>query len=401
MSVAGFPDSFVWGTTSSSVGAEGVAPNADWSAWERDNDAPRSSDGSGWATNYADDAGLLATLGTNAVRVTIEWARLEIRDGVIDTDRVAHERQVLRDIRAAGLAPWITLQNGSLPGWFHDDEGGFRDAKARGYFWPRHVDRCAEWFEDLVAGWVPIEDPIGWATRGYLLGTRPPGRRRPDQAREAIVGALEANQAAWRLLQGGDAPVMVVLGLSTVRAANSLEARNESKHWDSVMWDLFLRARREGVLDVPGGASLDRPDMAGAFDIIGVAYRPPLLLGDDLQLGPYPATARTDATGFAPNAEELGEVVRRLGELAPATPLMIAADGVTTTDDEWREELLRSTVIEMQRAVADGVPLTGYLHDTGIDGYEWLYGFDAPRGLIDRDRKIKASGHYLQALLTT
>ena len=75
--------------------------------------------------------------------------------------------------------------------------------------------------------------------------------------------------------------------------------------------------------------------------------------------------------------------------------------GVATTDDEWREELLRSTVIEMQRAIADGVPLTGYLHDTGIDGYEWLYGFDAPRGLIDRDRKIKASGYYLQALLTT
>ena len=93
--------------------------------------------------------------------------------------------------------------------------------------------------------------------------------------------------------------------------------------------------------------------------------------------------------------------MRRLGELAPATPLMIAADGVTTTDDEWREELLRSTVIEMQRAIADGVPLTGYLYDTGIDGYEWLYGFNAPRGLIDRDRKIKASGHYLQALLTT
>ena len=399
MSAAGFPDDFLWGTTASSVGAEGVASKADWSAWERDHRAPRSADGNGWATNCADDAGLLATLGTNAMRVTIEWARLEPRDGVIDTGRVAHEREVLAAIRAAGLAPWVTLHNGSLPGWFHDDEGGFRDDHARRYFWPRHVDRCAEWFEGLVAGWTPLEDPIGWATRGYLLGTRPPGRRNPQDAREAIIGALDANQAAWKLLRG-DAPVMAVLGLATVRAANSLEARAEANHWDTVLWDIFLRARREGVLDIPGGASIERPDMAGAFDLLGVAYRPPLLVGIDATLGPYPAKGRTDASGFAPNAEELGEVLRRLAELAPATRLVVAADGVATTDDDWREELLRATVIEMRRAIADGVPLTGYFHETGIDGYEWLHGFDAPRGLIARDRVVKASGRYLQGLLT-
>ena len=399
MSVAGFPEDFLWGTTASSVGVEGVSSNADWSAWEREHRAPRSADGNGWATNFADDALVVAALGTNAMRITIEWSRLEPREGVVDNGRVAHEREVLKAIRAAGLAPWVTLHNGSLPGWFHDDAGGFRDDRARGYFWPRHVDRCAEWFEGLVAGWTPIEDPIGWATRGYLLGTRPPGRRNPQDAREAIVGALEANQAAWKLLRGGGAPVMTVLGLTTVRAANSLEARAEANHWDTVLWDVFLRARREGVLDVPGGPSIERLDMAGAFDAIGVAYRPPLLIGVDTQPGPYPATGRTEASGFAPNAEELGDVLRRLAELAPATPLVIAADGVATTDDDWRDELLRATVLEMRRALNDGVPLTGYFHDTGIDGYEWTHGFDAPRGLLGRDRAPKASGRFLQGLL--
>ncbi len=395
----GFPEGFLWGTTSSSVGCEGVAPTADWSAWERDARAPRSADGNGWGTNFRDDTQVLATLGTNAVRVTIEWARLEPRAGQVDTDRVAHEREVLKACRDAGLQPWVTLQNGSLPGWFHDDEGGFRDDRARGYFWPRHVDRCAEWFEDLAAGWVPVEDPIGWATRGYLLGTRPPGRRNPDDAREAIIGALEANQAAWKLLRGGAAPVMAVLGLTTVRAA-SADARAEARHWDTVLWNTFLRARREGLLDVPGGPSLERFDMAGAFDRIGVAYRPPLLVADDGTLGPYPATARADATGFAPNTEELGEVVRRLAELAPGTPLVVAADGVATTHDDWREEQLRATVRELGRAVADGVPVAGYFHDTGIDGYEWTLGFGAPRGLIGRDRNLKPSGQWFQGFLT-
>lgn len=400
MSAPGFPGGFLWGTTASSVGAEGVAPTADWSAWERENRAPRSADGNGWATNFADDAALLASLGANAIRVTIEWARIEPRAGHVDTGRLEHERQVLQALRAAGLTVYVTLQHGSLPGWFHDDAGGFRDEKARRSHWPRHVDRCAEHFEGLVDGWVPIEDPIGWATRGYLLGTRPPGHRNAEWAREAVVGVLDANQQAWKLLRGGTAPVVASLGLTTVRHAGSVEARTEARSWDTVLWDVFLRARREGVLDVPGGPSLERPDMAGAFDAIGVAYRPPILVDDAATLGPYPATARTDATGFAPNPEELGETVRRLAELAPNTPLLVSADGVATPDDEWREQLLRSTIVELRRAVADGVPLTGYFHDTGIDGYEWVHGFGAPRGLVARDRTVKPSGRHLQGVLT-
>lgn len=400
MSAPGFPEDFLWGTTASSVGAEGVGPTADWSAWEREHRAPRSADGNGWATNCADDALLLAALGCNAIRMTIEWARIEPREGVIDTGRVEHERQVLAALRAAGLAVYVTLQHGSLPGWFHDDRRGFRDEKARRSHWPRHVDRCAEWFEGLVAGWVPIEDPIGWATRGYLLGTRPPGHRNVEWAREAIVGALDANQQAWKLLRGGDAPVIASLGLTSVRHTGTIEARTEARSWDTVLWDVFCRARREGVLDVPGGPSLDRPDMAGAFDMIGVAYRPPVLAGDDATLGPYPATARTDLTGFAPNPEELGETLRRLAELAPNAPLLVSGDGVATADDAWREELLRGTVLEVRRAVADGVPVRGYFHDTGIDGYEWALGFDAPRGLVARDRTIKPSGRWFQQLLT-
>ncbi|HEV8298360.1 MAG TPA: family 1 glycosylhydrolase, partial [Acidimicrobiales bacterium] len=263
---AGLPDDFLWGTTSSAVGSCGAAAGADWMAWERDNRVPRSNGGNGWDLDYADDCRLLGSLGLNAVRITVEWARCEPAPGRVDENRVEHERRVLAAARAAGLAPWITLQHGSLPGWFADDEGGFRDDRARSYFWPRHVDRCAEWFEDLAAGWVPIEDPIGWAMRGYLLGTRPPGRRAPDDAREAIVGALEANHAAWRLLHGGRAPVMSVLGLPTIYAAEA-DARDEARRWDRVLWHTPFRARREGVLEVPGGAELERPDMAGAFDL--------------------------------------------------------------------------------------------------------------------------------------
>jgi beta-glucosidase len=292
----------------------------------------------------------------------------------------------------------LTLHHTSLPGWFSEDEGGFRDERARGYYWARHVDRCGEWFEDLVAGWVPVEDPVGWAVRGFLRGVRPPGRREPDVAREAIIGALEANHDAWRLLRSGDKPVMCVLGLPSVFAADA-DSRTEANHWQRVLWNTPLRARREGVLEVPGGAELERPEMAGAFDLIGVAFDHPIAVGVDGAVGPYPATGRLDDAGFAPNPAELGEVLQRVAEDAPGAPVVVASNGVATKDDAWREELLRSTLDVLADVRAAGVDLRGYFHDGGIDGYEWNLGFGAPRGLVARDRSLKPSARWLQSVL--
>jgi beta-glucosidase len=375
VTVDGFPVGFLWATTASSVSVEGAAPNSDWRAWERSGRAPASNDGNGWGTNYADDARVLASIGVTAVRVTIDWARLEPAAGRVDGERVEHERRVLDAVRDAGLQPWLTLHHTAAPGWFADDEGGFRDERARGYFWPRHVDRCAEWFEDVAAGWVPIEDPVGWALRAFLRGVRPPGRVAPDLARAAVIGALEANHAAWRILRNGNAPVMCVLGLRDVRAKAPEDP--DDAVWFGVPWDAPVRALRDGVLDLPGGAELERPEMAGSFDLVGATYR----------------HRRT------PEAAELSEAIRRLAEELPDRPIVVAAHGVATADDRERVTLLRATVDELRLAVHDGIDLRGYFHDTGIDGYDFADGFTPPRGLVTRDRELRDSAHWLKELL--
>jgi beta-glucosidase len=384
VSVDGFPDGFMWGAASSSVGVEGAAPTADWYAWERSRGLPPSGDGNGWATNHGDDAALLASLGIGALRVTVEWARLEPTAGHIDGQRVEHERRVLEAARDAGLQPWITLHHTALPGWFAEDEGGFRDERARNYFWPRHVDRCAEWFEDLAAGWVPIEDPVGWASRGFLAGSRPPGRTSPEVAHDALIGAFEANHAAWRILRGGNAPVMGVFELPNVRARPPADP--DAAAWHRAPWDAPVRALHEGVLAAPGGAELERPEMEGAFDMVGVAYvhHP---RGDG---APFDASA---------GAAELSEAIRRLAEQVPDKPIVVAAHGLGTADDKKREALLRATLDELRLVVHDGIDLRGYFHDTGIDGYDFATGFARPRGLVTRAREIKDSGHWLQELL--
>ncbi len=294
--------------------------------------------------------------------------------------------------REVGVEPWATLVNGSLPGWFSDDQQGFRDERGVGYHWARHVDLIAETLDGVAAGWCPIDDPVGMAIRGFVLGTRPPGRVDLLAAPDAIRGALEATFEAARLLRSGSAPVMGVFGVPTIFSARP-EAQDAAAAWMATLWDSWIDAIVEGRFTTPGRASVDRPHYINAFDLVGVTYDYPVAVDVDPDgvegLLPYPTDARTDASGFAPHPEELGVMLHRLAERLPNLPLVLAGTGVSTDDEDWRQELTHAVVQQVRWALDDDIALRGCFFDTAIDGYNWGQGFEAPRGLLDRGRNPK------------
>ena len=95
--------------------------------------------------------------------------------------------------------------------------------------------------------------------------------------------------------------------------------------------------------------------------------------------------------GYAPWSAGLGEVLHRLAEQHPSTPILIDECGIGTDDDDWRATYLRECLSEVERAVADGIDLRGFFHWTAVDNYEWLHGYTVPFGLFDRDRVPRAS----------
>ena len=408
------PADFRWGAGASSLSTEGVAPAADWSRFERDGRVPLSGDGAGFASDHVEDLRLAAAIGLTDVRVTAEWARLEPRPGTVDGDALDRIRAVLVAAVEAGLRPWVTLVHGTLPGWFVDDEGGFADATARDRWWSQHVDRTAEALEDLAAGWVPIDDPIGSALRGHLLGVRPPGRTDPVAARDHVEGTLEAAFEGWRLLCSGDAPVMGTFAAPSVFASVPPDAgagdattarlrdraRERADEWRRVLVDPWLRALADGELAWPWRAPVDRPALAGAFGPVGLVADHPVAVDPDGIPGPYPVEARSDAAGSAPLPEELGVVLRSVHERLGAHDLVVAGCGVSTGDDDWRDEVLQGVVAQVESAHDDGVPVVGLFHDSLLDGYDasgWgaPAGFAGPRGLFTRERRLKESGRRL------
>jgi beta-glucosidase len=379
---------FWWGTGASSTQAEGAAPASDWYALERSGVMPRSGDGNGFGNRYAEDFALYAAHGLTHHRLSIEWARIEPEEGRRDEAAIEHVTQVLTAARDAGVAPWVCLHHFTLPGWFTElGEGGFVDDHARSYHWARHVAFCAETFGDLVFGWKPINEPSAYAA------VYPHKKRLFD-----VLGAmLLAQRDAWRELRGGGKPVATIHDLSPVfTVADTVPADQMRDVIETMMWKVWMQADRDGVLELPGRAPREVPDLREACDLVGFSYYSALGIDADGKIAPYPTNARVGPMGYAPWSEGLAIVLRRLHDELPGRPLLICEHGVGTDDDAWRCDVLRESLDIVDAAVDDGIDVRGFFHWTGVDNYEWDHGFDVQFGCFTRDREPRGSAELLK-----
>jgi beta-glucosidase len=393
---------FWWGTAASSTQAEGAAPASDWYALEARGLVPRTGDGNGFATRYAEDFTLYASYGLTHHRLSIEWARIEPAEGKRDEAAIEHYRAVLTAARDAGVSPWVCLHHFTLPGWFTEiGEGGFADDRARSYFWARHVAFCAETFGDLVFGWKPINEPSAYSGI-YAQGGRPAPARDWKRVFDVLGAMLLAQRDAWRELRGGGKPVATIHDLSPIfPVAETVQADRVRDGLEMLIWNVWLRAERDGVLELPGRAAVEVADLREACDLIGFSYYSAMGVGAQGNIAPYPTDGRRGDMGYVPWSEGLGIVLHRLHDELPDRPFLICEHGIGTHDDEWRCDLLRESLTLVNEAIADGIDVRGFFHWTGVDNYEWMEGYDVPFGLFTRDREPRASAELLRSFTRT
>ncbi|MEZ5139984.1 MAG: family 1 glycosylhydrolase [Acidimicrobiales bacterium] len=393
-----WPAGFMWGTGASSTQCEGAALASDWIDWERAGRAPASGDGNGFATRYTEDFGLLAGLGLDHHRLSIEWARVEPEPGVHDPAEVERYRAILAAALDAGITPWVSLHHFTLPRWFAAG-GGFTAERNRTGPWARHVDWMAETFGDLVGGWQPINEANLYALLHYGGFGFPPGH--DDPAETALVDEqlqLANAEAAVRLKQTGK-PVASIFGLAAhVAQDDDPASATMVELLDQGLWRPGIDLFRDGVLRARGREPIERPDLAGAFDLIGFSYYMALGVAQGA-LATHPPGARTSPLGYGIYPEGVGLVLERLHAELPGTPLLVAEFGIGTADDDERADYLVRGLEVVHRALADGIDVRGFFHWTAVDNYEWLHGYDADAafGLIDRDRTIRPSAAVLSA----
>lgn len=399
-----FPPGFRWGVATAPVQNEGSSIGSTWSRWEQMPGAILNGDRSGigcdWWRSAEADFDLAQEMGLNALRLGVEWSRIEPQPGRVDRTALARYRQMLQALHARGLEPMLTLHHFSDPLWL-EEQGGWRSPGSVAHF-RRFAGRVVEELGDLVSLWVTINEPLVYVFDGFLAGRRPPGHRGLRSAFLAARHLLLAHGEAYRAIHArqGHARVGIANHLLHFDPANADRAgdRVGARLLDWLFNGWKLEAQTTGRLRLPFGLGLRAcGPLVDSVDYLGLNYysraRVALAPRGGGQfvvwrlLGPGPDVRRGD-----PGADEFTQEVypegmyRALKRLQRyGKPIYITENGVADRVDRLRTQYLWEHLAQVHRGLQEGIDVRGYYHWTLVDNFEWTEGWQLRFGLVELD----------------
>jgi len=365
-----FPRGFLWGAGTAAHQVEGDNRLNDWWAWEHNPDShcvELSGDACDHWNRYPEDLDLLAGLGFGAYRFSVEWSRVEPREGVFSLAALDHYRQVCEAARERSLEPVVTFHHFTTPAWL---------AAAGGWCEPSTAVRFGRFCEAAAAHLAgrfelacTVNEPNVLAGFAHEVGVFPPGERdlaRRDLATEVLIEAHRLAGAAIRRAAPG-VRIGMTLAMHEYAALPGAEAAVEE-----------LRRRTEDVFLAASEGD----------DFIGVQNYTRLHVGPHGIQG-VPGGRRTNQVGFEFRPEALAVTVRRAAELTEL-PVLVTENGICTENDSERIEYTRVALEGLQGCLEEGVEVLGYLHWSLLDSFEWVLGYWPKYGLVEVDRSRQA-----------
>jgi beta-glucosidase len=361
----GWPGMFLWGTSTSAYQIEGGGTNTDWWRYERA-EGTHAVEACGQACDswhrYEEDLDLVASMGLNAYRFSIEWARVEPEEGAFDEEALEHYRAVLAACRARALLPVVTLHHFTLPLWVAD-AGGFEHPRIAEWM-ARYAAVLAEHLGELVGAACTINEPNIVAVMGYLMGLFPP--QASDWDRFVAVNATlrDCHVAMREALRDGPGgyPIGLALSMQEYEALPGGEALMSTIRAE--MEDRYLEA-------------------AAGDDFVGVQCYTKLQIGPD-GLNEQPGGELTQM-GYLFWPESVEHTVRRASSRS-GLPVVVTENGIGTEDEGQRVRYLARALEGLSRVVKDGIDVRGYFQWSLLDNFEWTLGYRPKFGLVAVDR---------------
>ena len=392
------PDGFRWGTAASAHQVEGGNRFNDW--WDFESlegaiaDGTRSGDACRHWERFDEDFALAAADGHDTHRLSFEWSRIEPERGRIDAAAVAHYHEVLASLRRHRLRPVVTLLHFTLPRWLAA-AGGFEDRAAIDRF-ADFARLCAREYGGEVDWWCTVNEPEVHAFRAYSSGEWPPRRRDDSAALAVMANLLEAHGRAFRVLHeedradadGDGRPVMAGLAkhFAQLEPLRRWYPPDVARAWfeHRVFNEAVLEAPRTGRirLAIPGARGVSRqvPELASSLDYLGLNYYTRWMVrtgpGD-----PHVARPGAPVTDLGWEIHPRGIAEAALALAASGVPVLVTENGFADAADAFRGRALVETLLQLAGAIARGAPVTGYLHWSLTDNFEWADGYRGRFGL--------------------
>ncbi|ASJ07291.1 glycoside hydrolase family 1 protein [Thermococcus pacificus] len=380
-----FPEGFLFGTATAAHQIEGENRWNDWWYYEQIGKLPYKS---GKACNhwekYEEDIGLMAELGYNAYRFSIEWSRIFPEEGRLNEDALNRYTEILELLRRKGIEPNVTLHHFTSPLWFMKKGGFLREENLK--YWEKYVETVADILKGvkLVA---TFNEPMVYVMMGYLTAYWPPFVKSAFKAFKVAANLLKAHAIAYETLHGSfnvgivkNVPVMLP-------ASDSERDRKAAQKADNLFNWNFMDAIWSGNFR---GAFKSYRVPESDVDFIGINYytaaevrhswNPLKFFFDarDAEIGD-----RKTQMGWSVYPEGIYRVISKMAGYKK--PMYITENGIATLDDEWRKEFIVQHLQYVHKAISEGYDVRGYFYWSLMDNYEWREGFEPRFGLIEVD----------------
>lgn len=402
MSQLSFPTGFLWGTATAAHQVEGQNFNNDWWHWEQIPGKIRNSDTSRvacdwWAGRYIEDFDRAKELGTNAHRLSVEWSRLEPKEGEWDEGALQCYRAMLTALKDRKIEPFVTLLHFTQPLWFMA-RGGWLDDKSPEVF-ERFATRAVQALGDLVRFWITINEPNLYMVANYAMKRRPPGTGSIVQALHVAGNLIRAHALAFHAIHRVQPNAQVSLAhqwrwMSPSNPASPLD-RATARLSDFLTNGMFVRAISRGTLSFPIGRGEELPEARNSFDFFALNYYFENRLAFDLRqpgllfAGMTPVTwlkaTEFDSYNYAAHwsPESLYHLLEELAGFG--RPIYITENGVFDIGGESQARYLVKHLTSVARAVQEGVDVRGYFWWSLVDNFEWEDGYWLRFGLFRVD----------------
>ncbi len=438
-----FNENFTWGVATASYQIEGGADADDkgLNVWDVASDTKgRIFEGHSGRVGcdhyhkWKEDVALMRSLGVKAYRFSVNWARL-IPAG---TGRVSEAGKkfyldLLRELKAAGIEPWLTLFHWDYPYALYQ-RGGWLNPESSDWF-EKYAKVCAELFGEYVSRFILINEPECFVGLGHYSGEHAPFLKLSvgDVARAAHNVLLACGKAEKIIRKTCARPVKIgtaqaywpalPLTEGDVGAARAHTFACRAYFGSPALWlDPLLKGKypqdylawfaENGF--VPPAEDMEiiksRLDFCGLNTYSGDLVKE--VGGKAVAVVPPPSVPKTDMRwNVLPQAMYYGPkfIYERYG-----LPVVYTENGVALSEwkdlngeinDDSRIDFLKRYLRELHRA-AQEVPVEGYFYWTLYDNFEWAEGFSKKFGIVHfdpetRERTPKKSAHFYKKVIET
>lgn len=370
-----------------------------------------------------EDVKLMSELGINAYRFSVSWARI-LPDGIgeVNEKGIQFYTDLIEELLKYNITPYMTLFHWDYPYELHR-KGGWLNPESSDWF-AEYASVIAKYFGNKVKCFFTFNEPQVFIGCGYQAGIHAPGikyamRELLLMSHNVMVAHGKAVVQLRKEILGckvGYAPTCGQAFYPAIDEEKHIEAAR--KAYDYINADSFLFTTEywnEPMLH--GKYPEEWTEVFGkdmpipTDDELKIINQPLDFLGMNIYQGK--AVISDGKAGFRESIPEVGHPKTGIGwTITPECiywapkflyekyhlPMMITENGLSCHDsvsldgkvhDPNRIDYLQRHLMELKRAIEEGVKVEGYFVWSFMDNFEWANGYNDRFGLVYVDYKTQ------------